>query len=155
MKTAPARWLSALTLAVALAGCATPLAAPSGSLPDLAGTWSGTWGGQPARLVVTEQGDQTASGINLGPWPIAGGRLPGLSGVLTFASGGQPTTVNVRGRFGGSGGRLTLVLESVAADGPSFTLTEVTPTRLAGVGTQSAPWQPNGSVELQRISPPP
>jgi hypothetical protein len=78
-----------------------------------------------------------------------------VSGVLTFASGGQPTTVHVRGYFGDSGGRPTLVLESVASDGPSLTLTEVSPGRLSGIGTSSLAWQPRGSIDLQRISAPP
>jgi hypothetical protein len=151
------RWTTALILLGAVAGCAEPLAGspgslapPSGPVPDLAGTWSGTWSGQPARLVVTGQGDTSMSGVNIGTWPLLGRRLPGVSGVLTFASGGQPTTVHVRGYFGESGGRPTLMLESVAADGPSFTLTEVAPERLAGVGTSSLPWHPRGTIQLQR-----
>lgn len=151
------RWMRVLILLAAVAGCAEPLAVsptslapPAGPVPDLAGTWSGTWSGQPARLVVTQQGDTSTSAVNIGPWPVLGRRLPGLSGVLTFASGGQPTTVHVRGYFGDSGGRPTLVLESVAADGPSLTLTEVSPGRLAGVGTPSLPWHPRGSIQLQR-----
>jgi hypothetical protein len=150
------RWTGLVILLAAFAGCAEPLAVqpglapPAGQVPDLAGTWSGTWSGQPARLVVTAQGDTSTSGVYLGPWPLLGRRLPGVSGVFTFASGGQPTTVHVRGYFGDSGGRPTLVLESVASDGPALTLTEVSPGRLAGVGTPGMPWHPRGSIQLQR-----
>lgn len=151
------RWTRVLIVIAAVAGCAEPLAVspsslapPAGPVPDLAGTWSGTWSGQPARLVVTEQSERSTSGVNIGPWPLLGRRLPGVSGVLTFASGGQPTTVHVRGYFGDSGGRPTLVLESVAADGPSLTLTEVSPGRLAGVGTSSLAWHPRGTIQLLR-----
>ena len=71
--------------------------------------------------------------------------------------GGEPqflakaqTVSTMRGYFGDSGGRPTLVLESVAADGPSFTLTEVSPGRLSGVGTSSLPWHPRGTIDLLR-----
>jgi hypothetical protein len=151
------RYAIAVSLVAAVAGCAEPMAVPPGSLapptrpmPDLAGTWSGTWSGHPARLVVTQQGETSTSGVNVGPWPLLGRRLPGVSGVFTFASGGQPTTVHVRGYFGDSGGRPTLVLESVASDGPALTLTEVSPGRLSGVGTPALPWQPRGTIDLQR-----
>jgi hypothetical protein len=151
------RWTTALILTAAIAGCAEPLmtpaaslAPPAGPIPDLAGTWSGLWSGHPARLVIMQQGETSTSGVNLGPWPVLGRRLRGVAGVLTFASGGQPTTVHVRGYFGDSGGRPTLVLESVATDGPSFTLTQVSPERLTGVGTPAMPWQPRGSIDLQR-----
>src|SRR5688500_6667597 len=151
------RWTTALILMAAMAGCAEPLmtpaaslAPPAGPIPGRAGTWSGTWSGQPARLVITQQGETSTSALNIGPWPVLGRRLPGVAGVLTFASGGQPTTVHVRGYFGDSGGRPTLVLESVATDGPSFTLTEVSPGRLSGVGTSSLPWHPRGTIDLLR-----
>jgi hypothetical protein len=151
------RWTTALIFMAAVAGCADPnviaptsLTPPAGPVPDLAGTWTGTWSGHPARLVVMQQDETSTSGLNIGPWPLLGRRLPGLSGVLTFASGGQPTTVHVRGYFGDSGGRPTLVLESVATDGPSLTLTQVGPGRLTGVGTPALPWQPRGSIDLQR-----
>ncbi len=151
------RAVTVLIVMLAVAGCADPnviapgaLAPPSGPVPDLAGTWTGTWSGHPARLVVTQQGETSTSGVNIGPWPLLGRRLPGLSGVLTFASGGQPTTVHVRGYIGDSGGRPTVVLESVATDGPSLTLTQVGPGRLTGVGTPALPWQPRGSIDLQR-----
>ncbi len=153
------RWTIVVLFMAAVAGCAAPtagpgsLAPPAGPAPDLAGTWTGMWSGQPARLVVTGQGATSTSGVNLGPWPLLGRRLPGVSGVMTFASGGQPTTVHVRGYFGDSGGRPTLVLESVAADGPSFTLTQVAPDRLTGVGTPVLSWQPRGSIDLRRDRP--
>jgi hypothetical protein len=149
--------MTALILTAALGGCAEPLmespaslAPPAGPIPDLAGTWSGIWSGQPARLVITQQGETSVSPVNIGPWPVLGRRLPGVAGVLTFASAGQPTTVHVRGYFGDSGGRPTLLLESVATDGPSLTLTQVSPDRLTGVGTPAMPWHPRGSIDLQR-----
>jgi hypothetical protein len=124
---------------------------PADSVPDLRGTWTGTWGGTPLTLLVFEQEDASPSGgVSLGPWLLLGEQLPGLSGVLTFTVRGEAISVNVRGRLGDSNGRLTLVLEPLTAHGGWITLTTVDERHLAGVGRSRASWEPEGPVELAR-----
>ena len=124
---------------------------PANPVPDLRGTWTGTWGGTPLTLLVLEQEDASPSGgISLGPWPLLGELLPGVSGVLTFTVRGEAVSVNVRGRLGDSSGRRTLVLEPLTEHGGWITLTSVDEHRLAGVGRSRASWEPEGPVELQR-----
>jgi hypothetical protein len=145
----------ALALVLLLAGCATapPLKPPLGDVPDLRGTWTGTWAGTPLTLVVLEQaGTVNSGGVMLGPWSLSGDDLPALSGVLTLQSNGRPTSINVRGRFGDWQGRLTLVIEGLTRDGEQLVLTEVTRERLRGTGTAIPRWEPQGPVEL-RMSP--
>src|SRR5205823_14574273 len=102
MKLGLARVL-ALAVALALAACATGprLTPPTSAIPDLRGTWKGTWGGTPlALLVIDQQGTVPVGGVTLGPWSLSGDALPALSGVLTFQSAGAAVSVNARGRFG-------------------------------------------------------
>ena len=104
----------ALAVALALVACATGprLTPPTSAIPDLRGTWKGTWGGTPlALLVIDQQGTVPVGGVTLGPWSLSGDALPALSGVLTFQSAGAAVSVNVRGRFGDWHDRLTLVLD--------------------------------------------
>jgi len=154
----PASWRPlALGLSVLLTGCAsTPrLAAPAGPVPDLRGAWAGTWGGTPVTLLVLEQGGEpsTSGGISLGPWTVAGERLPGLSGVLTYSVRAQATSVNVRGQLGDSNGRLTLVLHLQTPNGQQIVLTHVDARRLTGAGTSPLSWDPQGPVDLIRQPP--
>ncbi|HET7343108.1 MAG TPA: hypothetical protein VFL90_16705 [Methylomirabilota bacterium] len=150
----------ALALAVVLGGCAAEpvLIPPAGDVPDLRGTWTGTWGGAPLTLVVTEQGGTTRdSSVRLGPWPVSGAEFPTLGGVLTYQVLGRPVSANARGRFGDlntwpSGYGLALVIDALTPDGEHLVLTEVTADRLSGVGTSIPRWGPQGPVEL-RINP--
>jgi hypothetical protein len=142
-----------LGLALVLGGCAaTPaLTMPRQPIPDLRGTWTGTWGGTSLTLFVLEQNGESASGgVAVGSWSLLGERLPGLSGVLTLTVRGEAVSVNVRGRLGDSNGRLTLVLDQLTTNGAQITLTSVDEHRLAGVGTSRASWEPQGPVELTR-----
>jgi hypothetical protein len=143
-----------LVLVLALGGCLQPLGPVQGLVPDLRGTWTGTWAGTPLTLVVLDQSGTLPAdgGIVLGPWPLFGGTLPALTGVLTFQSADAPLSVNVQGRFGDLGGRLALVLDAVTQDSQRIVLSEVTPERLRGTGTSRLRWQPQGPVEL-RINP--
>ncbi len=151
-RRAPAR-LAVVAVALLLAGCATEvaLAPPARSVPDLRGTWTGTWGGTPVTLVVLSQEEAYDSGtVAVGPWTLAGYPLPGVSGVMTFSIDGKATTVNVRGRVGDRDGRLTLVLGPLTAHGEQIVLARVGEDRLRGTGVSRATWEPQGPIELAR-----
>ena len=144
-----------LVLATALlAACSTappPLAAPAGRLPDLRGTWTGTWAGAPLTLVILDQSDAApVEGVSVGPWQVFGRNLPGVSGILTVKIRSEMVSVNVQGRLGISNGRLTLVLEPATANGGWIGLTRLDENRLAGTGTARIRWEPQGPVELIR-----
>src|SRR2546427_5479311 len=94
--------------------------------------------------------EASTSNVYVGPWPLFGKPLVGLSGVLTFTVGNEAISVNVRGRLGDSNGRLTLVLDPLTVNGEQITLTHVDEHRLAGVGTSRLSWEPQGPVELAR-----
>ena len=139
--------------ALSLAACATEprLGQPQNVIPDLRGTWQGTWGGEPVTLLVLEQGGTARQGgISVGPWALTGAGLPSLGGVLTFPSNGAPVSVNVQGRFGDWNGGFTLVVDALTRDGQQLVLTHVTTDRLRGTGTSRQRWDPEGSVELAR-----
>lgn len=145
--------LLAGTFLVLFGGCApaVPLKMPAGPLPDLRGTWKGTWGGTPLTLVILEQQEGlSGEGVFLGSWHVLGRELPGVSGVLTFIVRGEAVSVNVQGRLGDSNGRTTLVLGPVTVNGGRMTLAHLDEHRLTGEGTSQMWWEPQGSVELTR-----
>jgi hypothetical protein len=149
------RWAVVLVLAAPtlLFACAAPppLAAPVGLMPDLRGTWTGTWGGSPVTLVILEQRDaEPTDGVAVGPWEVFGRNLPGVSGILTVKIRREMVSVNVQGRLGTSNGRLTLVLEPATVNGGWLSLTRIEENRLAGTGTAQMRWEPQGPVELIR-----
>jgi hypothetical protein len=93
----------AVAFLVLFGGCApaVPLTRPAGPLPDLRGTWKGTWSGTPLTLVILEQQEALPVGdVFLGTWHVLGRELPGVSGVLTFIVRGEAVSVNVRGAWG-------------------------------------------------------
>jgi len=146
-----------ILLALVLAACASEprLNQPTQTVPDLRGTWRGTWGGAPITLLVLEQGGTTRQGgITVGPWPLTGAGLPSLEGVLTYPSNGAPTSVNVRGRFGDWNGGFTLVVDALTRDGQQLVLTRIDGDRLSGSGSSRLSWDPQGAVELVRASAP-
>jgi hypothetical protein len=100
-------------LAVLLTACSTappPLAPPDGHLPDVRGTWTGTWGGAPVTLVILDQTDAApVEGVSVGPWQVFGRHLPGVSGILTVKIRSEMVSTNVQGRLGLANGRLALV----------------------------------------------
>lgn len=144
----------AVGLTVLLGGCAAataPLTTPRGPVPDLRGTWTGTWGGTPLTLFVLKQEEAPGSGgVYFSSWPLFAQRLPGLSGVLTFTVQGEAVSVNVQGRLGDSNGKLTLVLDPLTPNGEQLTLTYLDAHHLIGVGTSRLTWEPGGPVELVR-----
>ena len=146
-----------VVLALLLVGCASEprLEQPAGVVPDVRGTWQGTWGGAPVTLLILEQGGTARQGgIRIGPWPLTGAGLPSVDGVLTFPVQGAPTSVNVRGRFGDWNGGLTLLIDTLTPDRAQLVLTRISDDRLTGSGTARPPWYPQGPVELVRTRTP-
>lgn len=149
-----------VVLVLALAGCAQTVdlapPPPATEVPDLRGTWTGTWGGAPLRLVVTGQkelGDY--SGISLGPVQLLGRRLPGVSGVITSTIAGAPVSVRMEGWLGYGNGRLRLLLSATTSDGAQqLVLDRATDDRWSGHGESTFSWGPQGPVELTRQSVP-
>jgi hypothetical protein len=121
-------------------------------MPDLRGTWKGTWSGTPVTLVVLDQSDAVPAdgGVSVGPWQVFGQSLPGLSGILSVKLRNEMVSVNVRGRFGNWNGRLTLVLEPATVNGGFLSLVRLADDRLTGTGTGQMSWEPQGPVELIR-----
>jgi hypothetical protein len=147
-----------LALLVAVAGCesAPPAPPPTGSVPDLRGTWTGTWGGAPVTLVVTGEEDVGAgSGVYLGSWQVLGQRNPGLSGVLTTTVRGERVSLAATGRLTSNAGRPAVLLTATGPAGAQeLRLTHVAPDRLRGTGESSYAWGPRGVAELTRVSRP-
>jgi hypothetical protein len=147
--------------AALLAACsAAPpvLAPPPGRLPDVRGTWTGTWGGAPMTLMILDQTDAApVDGVSVGPWQLFGRNLPGVSGVLTVKIRSEMVSTNVQGRLGLANGRLALELTPATANGGWISLTTVDENRMSGTGTSQMSWEPRGPVELVRqpAGPPP
>ena len=144
-----------LGLVLTMAACSTGpvLAPPTFDVPDLRGTWRGTWASTPVTLVVVEQGGTARQGgISVGPWPLTGPGLPSFDGMLTFVSNGKPITVNAQGRFGDLDGRLAVVVDALTADRQQLVLSYVSEQVLAGFGTSRLDWDPRGPVDLTRVA---
>lgn len=154
----PFRPSAAAALALLLAACGTaPVAeAPWPPGMDFRGTWTGTWGGRPLTLLVTEQVElPPRSGLHVGPIPL-GPREPGVTGVLTFAARGTSVSAGFRGWIRASARTASLVLEAVTPDGSlELALREAGADRLTGTGGASFRWGPAGDVELTRRAPAP
>lgn len=150
----PAWCLGAVLLAAACTA-GTPVPAPlppSVPVADLRGAWSGTWGGQPAALLIDAQtGAAGYSGLYVGNYQVLGHDRPGVSGILTSAINGEATSVKAQGWFGMSNGQEILFLQ---ADSPSgsqrLTLRRDGPDRLVGTGDSSFRWGPAGPIQLTR-----
>ena len=143
-----------LVLGLLIAGCATspPLGPPAANVPDLRGTWTGTWGGTPVTLVVTEQAIGTGeSGVVLGGWQVFGDSYPTASGVLTSTVDGQATSTNMTGRLSDSGaGVILTVLARTSAGEQWLRLRVVNADRLEGAGESQTAWGPQGPAQLVR-----
>jgi hypothetical protein len=153
------RVLGALAISGALAGCAsgpplTPL--PPAAVPDLRGTWSGTWGGAPCTLVVIEQHDDAGrQGVWVGTVQLLGEATPGLTGLLTSVINGWPASTNARGWVGASEGRVLVLVRAEPSDGIQTLTLAVRGERLEGSGESSFRWGPRGPIALTRQGPPP
>jgi hypothetical protein len=150
------RWLVAMLAAAMMGGCVggTPLPAPpTGPVPDLLGTWRGTWGGEPLALLITEQvADAGYSGIFVSGDHLMGPRRPGLSGVLTSTIRGAAVSSRAEGWLGNdASGRLVLLVQTETPDGlQRLTLARVGEDQLQGTGESSFRWGPKGLARLTR-----
>jgi hypothetical protein len=143
-----------LVLALALAGCTTapPVGAPAVSAPDLRGSWTGTWGGEPFALLLTEQTiGPGESGVMLGPWPLLGERYPAVTGVMTSTIRGEQVSTQVRGLLGQTGAGLVLTLRAHSAAGEQrVSLRLAGRDRLQGSGDSQYRWGPQGPAQVTR-----
>lgn len=147
---------AAVLVILALAACAQTVDVapppPVTAVPDLRGTWAGTWGGAPVRLVITEQrelGDY--AGIYLGPVQALGRRRPGVAGVLTSAIAGAPVSVNAEGWLGYVNGGLALLLHATTPSGSQrLTLARTADDRWSGRGESDFAWGSQGAIEMVR-----
>jgi hypothetical protein len=144
----------ALALVLLAAGCATvpPTGPPAAVVPDLRGTWTGTWGGTPVTLVVLEQelghGD---SGLVLGAWQVLGERYPTARGVLTSTIDGVAVSTHMNGLLSDSGAGVVLTVHARASAGEQWLrLRLVAPDRLEGMGQSQMRWGPQGPAQLRR-----
>jgi hypothetical protein len=150
------RWLIVALVAATMGGCVggTPLPSPpTGPVPDLVGTWRGTWGGQPLSLLVTEQvGDAGYSGVFVGDYHLGGPRRPGVAGVLTSTIRGRAVSSTAEGWLGNDArGRLLLLIQTETPDGSQrLTLARVSDDQLQGTGESSFRWGPSGPAQLTR-----
>jgi hypothetical protein len=147
--------LAALLL---LAGCAThpPTGPPATAVPDLRGTWTGTWGGLPATLLVTDQQlGHGESGLVLGPWQVLGQRYPTATGILTSSINGQMVSTHMTALVSdsGAGPMLTIQASSTAAGDQWIQVRLVDRDRLQGTGESQLGWGPRGPVQLVRQRP--
>jgi len=150
------RWLVTVLLAAVLGGCALGPALPpppSGPVPDLVGTWRGTWGGAPAALLITQQtADSGYSGVFVGNYQLGGPNRPGISGVLTSTIRGEAVSARAEGWAGNdAAGRLLLLVHSESPAGVQrLTLARVGPDQLQGTGDSTFGWGPRGPARLTR-----
>ena len=150
------RWLVTVLLAAVLGGCALGPALPpppSGPVPDLVGTWRGTWGGAPAALLITQQtADSGYSGVFVGNYQLGGPNRPGISGVLTSTIRGEAVSARAEGWAGNdAAGRLLLLVHSESPAGVQrLTLARVSPDQLQGTGDSTFGWGPRGPARLTR-----
>jgi hypothetical protein len=150
------RRLAPLLLAVLLGGCAIgpPLPPPPrGPVPDLIGTWRGTWAGEPVALLIIQQtADSGYSGIFLGDYQLGGPHRPGISGVLTSTIRGEAVSARAEGWAGNDAtGRLLLLVQSDSPAGVQrLMLARVGSDQLQGTGESSFGWGPRGPAQLTR-----
>jgi len=154
------RSLVVALVAVVLWGCATnlpvPPPPPTGPVPDLVGTWRGTWGGEPVSLLITDQLAVGYSGVYLGTWQLGGPQRPGIAGVLTTTIRGSAVSSRAEGWLGNDArGRLVLLVQTETPDGAQrLTLARVADDRFQGSGESSFRWGPRGPAELTRAAGP-
>jgi hypothetical protein len=144
------RLVGTAALVLALASCETVAPVSPGPVPDVRGTWTGTWAGAPMTLVIREQEDGgPGGGLHVGSWQVLGRTGPTVAGVMTFTLLGSPVSTAVHGRLGDGGG-VRLLLEATPSDGRQELVLRLDDGRLAGTGTSSFGWGPQGAVELTR-----
>jgi len=145
---------AAALVACLLGGCVVtpPVGPPAVSPPDLRGTWVGTWGGTPLRIVVLDQQISTGdSGVVIGSWQLLGQYYPTVNGIMTTTIGGEAISTNMTGLVAqaGQGYALTLRGRSSAGD-QELRVNLVDVDRLVGMGQWQYSWGPQGSVQAVR-----
>jgi hypothetical protein len=144
----------AVVLVVLVAGCATapPVGPPAAVAPDLRGTWTGTWGGHPASLVVIEQREGVGdSWVMLGAWPVLGEHYPTATGILTATVDGQLVSTHMRALLAQHGAGLVLRVYARSSAGEQWLdLRLVDDNRLEGMGQSQMRWGPQGPARLVR-----
>src|SRR5262245_6109485 len=154
----PTRFLLlGLALLATVSGCesarssAAPPAIPADLLGELRGTWTGTWGGMPVTLLIVDYTESAAySGLYFGPWLIAGGRYPGVGGILTYVKNDAPTSVRFQGWIASSSPFVMLVLAEPPDGQLRARLRGAGAAELAGEGDSTFWWGPRGPIELTR-----
>ena len=133
-----------------------PPPGPAVGIPDMHGSWRGTWGGAPAALLITDQQTSAGySGIYVGSYQVFGHERPGVSGILTSQVENAQTSVRAAGWFGGAGNQLTLVILTDSPSGQQrITVRPDGPDRLIGIGESNFRGGPNGPIELRRVLTP-
>jgi hypothetical protein len=146
--------LSGVLLALLLTGCVVtpPVGPPAVSPPDLRGTWIGTWGGTPLRIVVLDQQIATGdSGVVIGSWHLLGQYYPTVNGVMTTTIGGEAVSTNMTGLVAQMGQGYSLTLRGRASAGDQeMRVRLVEADRLEGEGQSQYSWGPQGSVQAVR-----
>jgi hypothetical protein len=147
-----------LALALIVTGCATGerLPPPAVSVPDLRGTWTGTWGRTPLTLVVSDQTTgHGESGLMIGPWQVLGEVYPTVTGVMTSSISGEMVSTHMEGLLSDAGGRLVVTVRARSRAGDQrMQLRLVDSDRLEGAGDSQYDWGPRGPVRLERQPPP-
>jgi hypothetical protein len=144
-------------LLLALAGCQStgpsspPLPVSYEPVGELTGTWRGTWNGTPMALVIAEYTeDAPYSGLYFGPWLIAGGRYPGVSGILTYTRAGSAISTQFKGWIYSSR-PLALLVAAEPIDGRIHArLRGAGAGALTGDGESEFYWGPRGPIDLTR-----
>lgn len=147
-----------LGLLLAFAACTgrvipPPPPAPGTTVPDLRGTWTGTWGGTPVALLIAEQAEAGASagGLYVGGAHVLGQRQPTVAGVLTFTGPRGTTTTHARGWVGVEARRVRLLVVATPGAGDMTLDLVLGPDgRLTGTGQSAFRWGPHGAVTLTR-----
>jgi len=143
-----------MLLAVLLGGCVVtpPVGPPAVFPPDLRGTWVGTWGGTPLRIVVLDQRISTGdAGVFIGSWQWPGQYYPAVNGTMTTTIGGEAISTNMTGLIAETwqGYSLTLRGRSSAGDQEMRVLL-VEDDLLEGFGQSQYAWGPQGLVQAAR-----
>jgi hypothetical protein len=148
------RGLFAMLVAALLGGCVVtpPVGPPAVSPPDLRGTWIGTWGGTPLRIVVIDQQISTGdSGVVIGSWQLLGQYYPTVNGTMTTTIGGEAISTNMTGLIAQAGQGYALTLRGRASAGDQeLRVNLIEADRLIGVGQSQYSWGPQGSVQAVR-----
>jgi hypothetical protein len=154
---AVSRLVLGCALLLAIAGCesarsaATPGPTSYDAVGELVGTWIGTWGNTLLTLVVIEHTESAPySGLYVGSWLVAGGRYPGIAGILTYARAGAPATTRFNGWIYSSRPFTALVLAEPPDGQLHIRLRGTGAGALTGEGQSTFGWGPQGFVELTR-----